>query len=179
MFTFITGAASSKKSEYGEALAGACGCSKKIYLATMENKDYNLSRIEKHRKMRQNKGFETIECPVDIIKASALIKKDSVVLLEDLPNLLANELFGEGALKSGDAPLVIERIIKGILELEKSSKQLILITGELLSSGSNYDQSTLNYLKNLGLINRILAKKADCFIEIFAGRPFFVCKKEK
>ena len=62
MLTLVIGGSASGKSEYAEqhvmSLNGA-----RIYIATMEPFGKEAAdRISKHRQMRKNKGFETIEC---------------------------------------------------------------------------------------------------------------------
>ena len=62
MLTLVIGGAASGKSEYAEArvltLPG-----RRIYIATMEPFDDECrARIRKHRAMRAEKGFETVEC---------------------------------------------------------------------------------------------------------------------
>ena len=67
MRALILGGASSGKSEYAEAFAGElaakenCG---KVYLATMRNDGPEAGRrIERHRRLREGKGFITVEAP--------------------------------------------------------------------------------------------------------------------
>jgi len=64
------------------------------YIATMDKNagGDTLERIQKHRKMREGKGFVTLERTKDL-KKLRLPEKKGVVLLEDLGNLVANELF--------------------------------------------------------------------------------------
>ena len=91
-----------------------------IYLATMRSDPSDpetVRRIERHRKMRAGKGFQTVECPYGIreyvdaeLKTGFCGDSESgpdspaahtVYLLEDLPNLLANEMWEKnGALNS-------------------------------------------------------------------------------
>ena len=70
---------------------------KKYYLATMQVfDDEGRKKVDRHRKLRNGKGFFTIEQPVRI--SSALEKMedgDRAVLLECISNLTANEMFSE------------------------------------------------------------------------------------
>lgn len=52
-------------------------------------------RVERHRKLRAGKGFETIECYVNL-KEQTLPEK-GVVLLECMSNLTANEMLSRRA----------------------------------------------------------------------------------
>ena len=95
MLTFIFGGSASGKSEYAEQYAAslAHNCNAPLfYLATMcANDTESKQRIERHRKMRADKSFQTIEVSKAI--DSIAVGSDSVVLLECLSNLLANEMF--------------------------------------------------------------------------------------
>jgi len=95
MLTFIFGGSASGKSEYAEqyatSLAHNCNAPL-LYLATMcANDTESKQRIERHRRMRANKPFQTIEVSKKI--GSIAVPSNSVVLLECLSNLLANEMF--------------------------------------------------------------------------------------
>ena len=71
MFLVVTGGSGSGKSAYAEKRVASFGSHlKRYYLATMENCDEESEkRIQRHRAMRADKGFETIESPRDIHRA--------------------------------------------------------------------------------------------------------------
>ena len=97
MNILITGSEASGKSEYAEKIAVEKAHSEGlelIYIATLDKNSGGdtQKRIEKHRKMRKDKGFITIEQPKNL-ENIVLPKKNCVVLLEDLGNLCANEVF--------------------------------------------------------------------------------------
>ena len=90
----VCGGAASGKSAYAESmLCRLSGDAPRIYLATMMPfGDEAASRIARHRAQRAGAGFETRECPCGLPDVS--VPPDSAVLLEDIGNLCANELFG-------------------------------------------------------------------------------------
>ena len=91
MLTLIIGGAASGKSAYAESLVLKTGLPR-YYLATMQVWDAECAaRVEKHRKMRAEKQFETLECPLHLDHLA--LPGRGTVLLEDLGNLVANELF--------------------------------------------------------------------------------------
>ena len=91
MLTLVIGGSGSGKSSFGEKLAQESN-SKLYYLATMiPYGDEGKRRVERHLKLRKGKGFETIEEYMDI--GSIDIPYKSCVLLEDLTNLVANNMF--------------------------------------------------------------------------------------
>ena len=63
MLTLVIGGAASGKSAYAESLVLKTGLPR-YYLATMQVWDAECAaRVEKHRRMRAAKQFETVECP--------------------------------------------------------------------------------------------------------------------
>ena len=62
MLTLIVGGSASGKSAFAENYAMEAG-ENRIYIATMQPMDNEcLARIEKHRGMRAQKNFQTVEC---------------------------------------------------------------------------------------------------------------------
>ena len=99
MLTLVLGGAASGKSEYAEALVLRSALPR-YYLATMQVWDAECAaRVEKHRKMRAAKQFETIECPLHL--ETVRLPRKGTALLEDLGNLTANELYDPAG--AGDA----------------------------------------------------------------------------
>ena len=120
--------------------------------------------------MRAGKGFQTVECPYDLASASGCA--GSVVLLEDLSNLLANEMF-----LRPDPTRAGSRILDGLEVLRKSAAHLVVVTNEIFSDGMPYTEETEEYLRNLGMLNRRLAAAADEFYEVVYGIPVKLCSK--
>ena len=69
MFTLVIGGAASGKSEYAESRVVRLP-ERRIYLATMRPWDQECrARIARHRRLRQDKGFETLERYTDLAGA--------------------------------------------------------------------------------------------------------------
>lgn len=67
MIYLVTGGSASGKSEYAERLVTAFGGKVRYYLATMQPCDEESQRrIGRHRTMRKNKGFSTVERYTDL-----------------------------------------------------------------------------------------------------------------
>ncbi len=113
MFTLVIGGAASGKSEYAEGLVLASSHFPRYYIATMEPFDEECRRrVEKHRRMRANKRFETVECYINL--SSVRLPERGTVLLECVGNLAANELYSpRGAGNGADA---LSAIIGGVDE---------------------------------------------------------------
>ncbi|WP_097006244.1 bifunctional adenosylcobinamide kinase/adenosylcobinamide-phosphate guanylyltransferase [Lacrimispora amygdalina] len=177
MTVLIIGGSGSGKSEYAENLSISLGVDRRVYIATMKPWDEECrNRIIKHRKMREKKQFETVEC-YRSLKKLELGNRPSVVLLECMSNLVSNELFG--LWEAGDAPALnketaVEEIIKGILNLENQSEHLVIVTNEVFSDGDHYSPQTNDYRQVLGSINQLAAKRAHMVVEVVAGIPIKV-----
>ena len=173
MFLLVTGGAASGKSEYAEQRAMQAAAPR-VYLATMEPFGAEAQRrIHRHRRLRAEKGFLTIECPVDI--QSVGLPEKSTVLLECLSNLAANEFFSSAGAGRERAE---ETIFSGIGSLLSRTEDLIVVTNELFSDGTAYDSSVMEYLRLLGKLNQKLAGIADEVVEVVCGIPV-IWKKGK
>ena len=166
MMTLVVGGAASGKSEYAERLVVHAGGAPRVYIATMQPFDEeSLRRIDKHRWMRAEKRFETLECYTDL--ASAQVPAGSTVLLECVSNLCANELYSP----DGSGELAAEAIRRGVEHLRSQCGELIVVSNEVFSGGSAYEGDTLRYLQVLGRVNRELAAMADDVCEVVCGIP--------
>lgn len=98
----VLGAAGSGKSAYAEQLCVGSARTLRagsLYLATMPSGGEDARRrIERHRKLREGKGFETLELPQLLFgtdEGMLLQAQGAAVLLECVGTLVANELFAE------------------------------------------------------------------------------------
>ena len=112
--------------------------------------------------MRAGKGFETIEAPTALWNTD--LPAGATVLLEDLSNLLANEMFSP---EGGGS----EAALHGVQSLLARCDHLILVTNEVFSGGANYEGETEDYLAELAWLNRTLAAEADTVAEVVCGIP--------
>lgn len=102
MLHIVYGGSASGKSSYAEGLAVSMReGGRLLYIATMYPYKWNtteidpetMQRIERHRAMRADKGFDTVECYRHVEHIMA--KRQDVLLLECMSNLLANEMYLE------------------------------------------------------------------------------------
>ena len=171
MFTLVIGGSASGKSDYAERhVLSLEGGGPRIYIATMEPfGEEARARIARHHAMRRDRGFETIECYRNI--GSLRLPADSNVLLEDLGNLIANELFGNDAAAVDEAADLPDRIAGEIEKIFSDCAHMTIVTNEIFSGGKNYEGETLIYLRTLARLNRILAQRADYVVELVCGLP--------
>lgn len=168
MLIVVTGGSGSGKSAYAEECIVSSGIQKRYYAATMICRDEeSRKRIHRHRLMRADKQFETVECPVDLHMIR--IESESAVLLECMSNLTANEMFSDSDPKSSGE--IAEKIMAGIASLLKQCDLLVVVTNEVFSDGMCYDPLTEEYLKCLGSINCRLAELADEVVEVVYTIP--------
>ena len=164
MLTLVVGGAGSGKSACAERLIERSSAAKRVYLATMEPfGDEAAARIEKHRAMRANKGFATLERFTDLMNVT--VPPDSVVLLEDLGNLCANELFSPRG--AGDD--AADAILRGVEHLRAQCHDLVIVSNEVFTGGTDYGGDTERYLSVLAYLNRKLATRADRVCEVSGG----------
>ena len=169
MLILVTGGSGSGKSEYAENTAVRLAEEEGLplyYIAAMKPYgEEGRRRVERHRRLRAGKGFETWERYVDL-KGLALPKR-GVALLECLSNLTANEMFEpEGA---GDR--TVEGVLAGVRSLVEKTAHLVVVTNDIFSDGMTYDEVTALYQERLGRINRELAGAFDQVTEVVCGIP--------
>lgn len=182
MIALVIGGSGSGKSEYAEGLIAAAKAVRNIYVATMKPWDEECEkRIERHRRLRSHKGFETIEQyrglkDLDLKKRPG---EKTAVLLECMSNLVSNELFGlEEAMEPNaldrKSRLAEEQIALGIERLNAQADELVLVTNEVFSDGDSYSPETNLYRQLLGRMNQRLAEAADQVTEVVAGIPIIL-----
>lgn len=166
MLHIITGGSGSGKSEYAENQVVQAGEGRRIYVATMiPCGAEGRQRVERHRKLREKKNFETVECYKNL--SGLTLPGDSIVLLECMSNLVANEIFEpEGAGKDA-----ADAVCRGVRRLESQVRRLYIVTNEVFSDGITYDPDTMAYLSCLGRVNQALAAMADRITEVVYGIP--------
>ena len=130
MFFVVTGGSGSGKSAFAEKLTASLGEGRRIYIATMMCFDEEgKKRISRHRAMRADKHFETLERYTDLCGLE--VPEDSILLLECMSNLVANEMFDESGAKEG----TVEAVVEGLHHLRKKARHLVVVTNEIFSDG--------------------------------------------
>ena len=170
MMTLITGGSASGKSEYAENLAYSLHKENMrapfFYIATMQAFDHEAEeKIRRHRDMRKDKGFHTIECFVKL--EDVHLPKGSIVLLDCMSNLVANEMFDQ----QGAREYTVVHVMKGIKKLQNICAHIIIVSNEVFSDKEEYSKETVEYLKFLGEINCQTAALCERVVEIVYGIP--------
>ena len=119
MLHMVYGGSASGKSSYAESIAMSLqGDGRMLYIATMYPYKWNtteidpetMQRIERHRAMRADKGFDTVECYRHV--EHIIAKRQDVLLLECMSNLLANEMYLEPDADDGGRPETMSEVEK-------------------------------------------------------------------
>ena len=179
------------------------GYKEKYYIATMQVfDDEGQRKIDRHRRLRAGKGFITIEQPRDIKKAVEKLQSENCLknvrsaLLECMSNLVANEMFppvdasGIQAVEAEKEALdvhenmkdyetaqisrVSKKVLKEVSILSENVAELVIVTNNVFEDGVCYDESTMNYIKAMGIVNIGLATMAERVVEVVAGIPVTV-----
>ncbi|MCD8021630.1 MAG: bifunctional adenosylcobinamide kinase/adenosylcobinamide-phosphate guanylyltransferase [Lachnospiraceae bacterium] len=175
----ITGGSGSGKSAYAEscvlktALSASNHEIRQIYIATMiPYGEEGRQRVERHRRLRAEKNFETVECYTGLerLRIDDYDSSCSIVLLECMSNLVANEMFEQ----DGAGNDTVRAILRGVDALRQQAGHLFIVTNEVFSDGITYDAETMRYMSYLGEVNRALAEEADTVTEVVYGIPLSV-----
>ena len=167
MLTLVVGGAASGKSAYAERLVLRTALPR-YYLATMQVWDAECAaRVEKHRRMRAEKQFETLECPLHL--GTVRLPARGTALLEDLGNLTANDLSDP----AGAGEAAASAIRDGLAQLAAHGEHLVVVSNEVFSGGANYAGDTDRYLKALAQVNNALAARADAVVRVVCGIPVY------
>ncbi|MBR0404536.1 MAG: bifunctional adenosylcobinamide kinase/adenosylcobinamide-phosphate guanylyltransferase [Eggerthellaceae bacterium] len=176
MIALVTGGASSGKSAYAEQLA----CSlpgNRYYLAAMKPYgEEGARRIARHRALRADKGFTTIEC-FDGLGDNLRFERDdslesgSTALLESLGNVVANELFADdwSCVPYEEA---LQTVLDGVAHVAGLFDNLVIVGDEVGGDGLRYDETTETYIRLMGSVSCAIAARCDLVVECVAGQPF-------
>ncbi len=223
MLIAVTGGSGSGKSEFAENCAlrlreildgGRAGnerddeagkhMTRLVYLATMKAAgEEGLARVKRHMAARRGKGFLTIERERNLSGLKTEDIDGSLILLEDLSNLIANELFSssedadsakvpsmhesyakdrdskegdeesKGPVNGDEEKDMTSRILSDIHFLSRHASGLILVMNDVFSDGICYDADTVRFMEITGAVNKALAAEADVFAELIYGIPMY------
>jgi len=167
----ITGGARSGKSIYAEQRAAALG-SRRLYVATAEPKDEEMSqRIAEHRK-RRGTEWATIEEPVELAEALLAQRGRTDCTLVDCLTLWLSNL-----LLRRDGKYAVRKVDELIETLPQLDFHLVLVTNEV-GWGIVPDNMLARQFRDLvGWANQQFAAAANEVVLTVAGVPMIV-KKE-
>lgn len=173
MTILILGTPDSGKSAFAEKLMDELsGESEKIYIATMipfgkEGEE----RVKKHRKMREGKGYLTIECPTCIsrILSETDGTENKSCLLECLTNLVGNEMHSADN-KDMDDERLIDKITDDVMNLMRKCGNLVIVSNHFPQDDPEYDEDTKRYVRLTDLLNKRISMNTDRVYELKGGK---------
>lgn len=168
MLIFVFGGSGSGKSEYAESRVLAAGEMPRYYVATMEPCGEEAEqRIERHRVLRAGKGFATVECACHLERLR--LPQCGAVLIEDLSNLVANEIWSEQG--RGDIPGLAELVCDGIFRLEEAHALVVVVGNDIHRDCGEPTAETKRFAELIGQCHTLLAARADEVTEVVCGIP--------
>ena len=66
---------------------------------------------------------------------------------------------------------VVTKVVQDMELLATKLDHLVIVTNNVFEDGIPYDEGTMAYLRALGRINTVLAKRADRVVEVVVGIP--------
>jgi adenosylcobinamide kinase/adenosylcobinamide-phosphate guanylyltransferase len=170
MVETIIGGSGSGKSQYAENhiidLHKHNDNSPLIYIATMVPYGKEMEeKIKRHREMRRDKHFLTMECFTDL--KAIEVEEGSTALLECMSNLVANEMF----MNNRHGEHAVSEIISGIHRLKDQCEHVLIVTNDIFLEGCLFDETTIEYMKCLSQVNSEIAALSDRVVEVVCGIP--------
>lgn len=163
MLIFISGGVRSGKSSFAEEWVNQFN--HKVYIATMKVQDEeSKERVVLHQERRT--GYKTIECSSNLKGIVDDLANNDVVLLDCLTNWLSNEMFDKEIVLD-----VTEEIVSTISRINEKVKHLVIVSNDVFTGVTKYDDYTYRFLQNLGDIHQIVVRNADEVYELYAGVP--------
>ena len=179
MRVLVTGGSASGKSAFAEKVA--CSLSQPhVYFATMRPfGEDGARRIARHRELRGNRDFLTVECYEDYgaCELTAALGRDvsgGTLLVECVGNVVANVQFGSGA-EGETLPLtageLADLVVAGIDSLSLQCANTVVVANEIGSDGIEYPKETQMYVRALGAACCRLAQSFDVIYEVVSECP--------
>ena len=148
---------------------GASAPARLAYFATMQSRGREAqARIEKQLAQRAGKEFVTYETPVLSALADAPVDAGATVLLDDLGNLVANEMF-DVETPDADAEELAGRICANLLGLAGRVRHLVVVADAVGEAGWRGGGPTLAWIECCETCCCLLANAADEVVEVRGG----------
>ncbi len=170
---FITGGSRSGKSSYAQTLAeGMEG--PRVYIATAPALDDEMkTRIRTHKKVREGKGWITIEEGTDIVGAIESAGKRGRVLLVECVTLWVNNLMYEAERlnRTVTETKVVELAKRAVAAGRAMDCTLIFVSNEVGWGVIPDNPLARRFVDIAGRVNQAIALESDEAILIISGMP--------
>jgi adenosylcobinamide kinase/adenosylcobinamide-phosphate guanylyltransferase len=160
--TLVVGGARSGKSRFAEGLVTASGYRRR-YIATAEAWDDEMrDRIAQHQRDR-GEDWTTVEAPLDLPGALAMVSADEVVLIDCATLWLTNHLLADH-----DIPAQTEELVTA---LAACPAPVIIVTNETGWGIVPENALARRFRDEQGRLNQRLANVAGLVVTVIAGLP--------
>ena len=165
---FVTGGCRSGKSAFAQRIAEERSAAR-YYIATAEPLDDEMKeRVAKHKSERAQKGWITLEEPLDISLAASKIPSGAVALVDCLTLWTSNMMLREGSVTEAGmreaAALLVEKV-------SASQADFVFVSGEVGMGIVPETRMGRLYRDLLGGVNQVAAAAADKAYLIVSGLP--------
>lgn len=161
--TLVLGGAASGKSAFAERLVTQSGRMPRLYLATAQAFDDEMTaKLARHREARDS-AWRTVEAPLDPAPALAQVAAQEVVLLDCITMWLSNHL-----LAGHDLAAAQEALLRA---LDACAAPVVVVSNEVGMSVVPENALARRFREAQGKINQRLAARADLVVNVIAGLP--------
>ena len=169
MKIFVSGGAKNGKSSFAQnTVKRMAGSGPLYYIATMEPHDgEDDERIRRHVADRAGMGFQTVECPRNILDCLSSVDTNAAFLLDSVTALLSNEMFPPPLYETD--VLAGERVALELIELSRRVRDIVFVSDFIYSDAALFSETTEQYRRALAHVDRMLAAECDGVAELFAA----------
>ena len=188
MLILVFGGSGSGKSRFAEQLASEEQSMERWYIATMnsDGSPETTERIRRHRQQRQGKGFHTLEWSCGLQNRFPQWVEQhpepASVLLEDLGNLVANEVFSPGRLLQSyeeEMETVRKLLVLPVRNMSEAGHRIVVVC-DMMDEDSGIDTPEMKQFDRwMQTAQQELAAEADGIAEVVAGIPNWIRKPTK
>ena len=171
MTIFISGGAKCGKSSLAqELILKLAKEDKRYYVATMiPSGSEDRERIRLHVLDRAGMGFETVECPKNVMDCLDTADKEGTFLVDSVTSLMQNALFPVEKNYELD-PDGAGRCTDELVMFAGTVRHAVFVSDNIFADAGRYDPGTELYRKCLAHADRRLAKVCDTVIEVASGQ---------
>ena len=169
----ITGGARSGKSRYAQQLAESIE-GEKLFVATCPVIDEEMrQRIERHRREREERGWQTVEETVDLAGLIEGNREYEVVLIDCLTLWVNNLIFTDGAGELSEEKLA-DKVARILNVCRERSGVVLMVTNEVGLGIVPENPLAMRYRDLVGRCNQVVAARADKVIQTICGIPMTI-----
>lgn len=171
--SLVTGGCRSGKSVYAQQMAEQFPLPR-TYVATAVAIDEEMrQRIAAHREARRNRGWETVEEPLDLAGVVARCREHNVVLIDCL-TIWINNLMYHADMEGRETTEtdVVQRCQELLASADECRGEVVLVTNEVGLGVVPENVLARRYRDLVGRANQVVAARADSVTLVACGIPW-------